>query len=279
MALMDFHTFVPETDEETYGTADDQRYDQWLNMIKTFDGPQAALAWQNKHSAEVTGQILADSNRLVAEVDSHMRLGGGLEEVAKLMDDINGDGGGADVVTLEDGRRALVETDANGATTRIIAAAENETELSALVQTMTKPEAAINVAERLYQTKKRALDTRVTEQNIKTANSLEGVNEANVLRIKELVKGMEGERELNAEQVKLVEQQTKKIVAELDPNRGLTKSAKQKQLFDQTAKFIGQYLLMEDPTGAGLDDALQAFKENLLGQGGDGWRVQPAATQ
>lgn len=273
MALMDFHTFVPETDEATYGTADDQRYDQWLGMIKTFDGPEAALAWQNKHSAEVTGQILADSNRLVAEVDSRMRLGSGLQGVADLMDDINGDGGGADVVTLEDGRRALVETDANGATTRIIAAAETETELKALVQTMTKPEAAINVAERLYQTKKRGLDTRVTEQSIKTASSTEAVNNARAGLIQEQIKSLPEELKLTKAQAALATAKADEIVKSME---GLQPGPKQKLIIEESLQAVAK-LIIAGYEGEDLDKAVADYMRNRgAATSDDGYTITPA---
>ena len=274
MALMDFHTFVPETDEETYGTADDQRYDQWLNMIKTFDGPEAALAWQNKHSAGVTGQILADSNRLVAEVQAHLSTGGkGLKGVAQLMDDINGDGGGADVVTLGDGRRALVETDANGATTRIIAAAENETELSALVQTMTKPEAAINVAERLYQTKKRGLDTRVTEQAIETDASVEGTNKARTKLINAQVKNLPEELKLTKAQASLATAKADEIVKSME---GLQPGPKQKIIIEESLEAVAKFIIA-GYEGEDLDEAVAAYMRNRgSATSGDGFSIEPA---
>lgn len=274
MALMDFHTFVPETDEETYGTADDQRYDQWLNMIKTFDGPEAALAWQNKHSAGVTGQILADSNRLVAEVQSHLSTGGkGLKGVAQLMDDINGDGGGADVVTLDDGRRALVETDANGATTRIIAAAETETELSALVQTMTKPEAAINVAERLYQTKKRGLDTRVAEQNIKSASASEAVDNARAGLIQEQIKNLPEELKLTKAQASLATAKADEIVKSME---GLQPGPKQKLIIEESLQAVAK-LIIAGYEGEDLDAAVADYMRNRgAATSGDGFSIEPA---
>jgi len=272
-ALMDFHTFVPETDEATYGTADDQRYDQWLGMIKTFDGPKAALAWQNKHSAEVTGQILADSNRLVAEVDSRMRFGSGLQGVADLMDDINGDGGGADVVTLEDGRRALVETDANGVTTRIIAAAETDTELGALVQTMSKPEAAINVAERLYQTKKRGLDTQVTEQSIKTASSAAGVNEARTKLINAQVKNLPEELKLTKAQAALATAKADEIVKSME---GLQPGPKQKLIIEESLQAVAR-LIIEGFEGEDLDIAVDDYMRNRGAvTSDDGYSIEPA---
>ena len=273
-ALLDFHTFVPETDEATYGTADDQRYDQWLGMIKTFDGPKAALAWQNKHSAEVTGQILADSNRLVAEVQSHMSTGGkGLQGVADLMDDINGDGGGADVVTLEDGRRALVETDANGVTTRIIAAAETDTELGALVQTMSKPEAAINVAERLYQTKKRGLDTQVTEQSIKTAGSAAGVNEARTKLINAQVKNLPKELKLTEAQAALATAKADEIVKSME---GLQPGPKQKLIIEESLQAVAR-LIIEGFEGEDLDIAVDDYMRNRGAvTSDDGYSIEPA---
>lgn len=272
-ALLDFHTFVPETDEATYGTADDQRYDQWLGMIKTFDGPKAALAWQNKHSAEVTGQILADSNRLVAEVDSRMRFGSGLQGVADLMDDINGDGGGADVVTLEDGRRALVETDANGVTTRIIAAAETDTELGALVQTMSKPEAAINVAERLYQTKKRGLDTQVTEQSIKTASSAAGVNEARTKLINAQVKNLPKELKLTEAQAALATAKADEIVKSME---GLLPGPKQKLIIEESLQAVAR-LIIEGFEGEDLDIAVDDYMRNRGAvTSDDGYSIEPA---
>ena len=273
MALMDFHTFVPETDEETYGTADDQRYDQWLGMIKTFDGPEAALAWQNKHSAEVTGQILADSNRLVAEVDSRMRLGSGVQGVAELMDDINGDGGGAAVVTLEDGRRALVETDADGATTRIIAAAETETELSALVQTMAKPEAAINVAERLYQTKKRGLDTRAAEQSIKTDESVAGANNARTKLINAQVKNLPEELKLTKAQAELATAKADEIVKSME---GLQPGPKQELIIKESLEAIAGFIVA-GYEGEDLDKAVADYMRSRgTATSGDGYSIEPA---
>lgn len=273
MTLMDFHTFVPEPDEETYGTADEQRYDQWLKMIETFDGPQAAKAWQNEYSAEVTGQILADSNRLVAEVDSYMRLGGGLDKVAELMDNINGDGGGADVVTLEDGRRALVETDANGATTRIIAAAETETELKALVQTMTKPEAAINVAERLYQTKKRGLDTRVTEQNIKSASASEAVDNARAGLIQEQIKNLPEELKLTKAQASLATAKAEEIVKSME---GLQPGPRQKIIIEESLEAVAKFIIA-GYEGEDLDAAVAAYMRNRgAATSGEGYTITPA---
>lgn len=270
-----------------YGTGEnfnnEEATNDFLQLTAAFEGQPAAAALYNKYvkdgnEAELA-KVVQTGMVFGAKVKSALQKPDGVFKVVELFDLENGGAFGMRLDTQHPEGPRIVETNEDGSDFRVVAQGATMTALGENLQALTGPSAMIGLADQMALRKKEGLDTQVTDQQIKTANSQVGVNEATVLRINELVKGMEGERELNAEQVKLVEQQTKKIVAELDLNRGLTKSGKQKQLFDQTAKFIGQYLLTQDPTGEGLDDALQAFKKSLLGQGGDGWRVQPAAKQ
>ena len=256
MALMDFHTFVPESDEETYGTADDQRYDQWLGMIKTFDGPEAALAWQNKHSAETTGLILADSARLKSEVDSAYKPGGGgTRRVAEMMDGINGDDTGAEVRKLEDGRIGLVETNADGSVYRVVAAAETETQLGKIVQTMAGPEGMIKVADVLHQTKTRKLDLEKAEQEIETAKGANGLRKAQTKLATAQIKSVDFNNKLTEQQTKQISEKITDIIAD---RQGISRKDKQTLVIKELAKFLTFNL-------DASDDEISAFVSQLGG--------------
>lgn len=235
MALMDFHTFVPETDEATYGTADDQRYDQWLGMIKTFDGPEAALKWQNSHNAETTGLILADSNRLKAEVDSAFKPGGGgLDGVAAMMDEINGPGTGAKVIRDSDGIK-LVEINEDGSVYRVVAAGKTETEVQKIVQTMAGPEGAIKVADVLHQTKTRKLDLEKAEQEIETAKVGQALKAAQGRLATAQIKSVDFNNKLTEQQTKQISEKITDIIAD---RQGISRKDKQTLVIKELAKFL-----------------------------------------
>jgi len=237
MALMDFHTFVPESDEATYGTADDQRYDQWLGMIKTFDGPEAALKWRNSHSAETTGLILADSNRLKAEVDSAFKpTGGGLDGVAVMMDEINGPGTGAKMIRNDpDGIIKLVETNEDGSVYRVVAAGKTETEVQKIVQTMAGPEGAIKVADVLHQTKTRKLDLEKAEQDIETAKGTDGLRKAQTKLATAQIKSVDFNNKLTEQQTKQISEKITDIIAD---RQGISRKDKQTLVIKELAKFL-----------------------------------------
>jgi hypothetical protein len=254
-ALMDFHTFVPETDEETYGTADDQRYDQWLGMIKTFDGPEAALKWQNSHNAETTGLILADSNRLKAEVDSAFQPGGGgLNRVADMMDGINGDDTGVKVIRDSDGVK-LVETNEDGSVYRVVAAGKTETEVQKIVQTMAGPEGAIKVADVLHQTKTRKLDIEKAEQEIETAKGADGLRKAQTKLAEAQIKSVDFNNKLTEQQTKQLSEKITDIIAD---RQGISRKDKQTLVIKELAKFLTFNL-------DASDDEISAFVSQLGG--------------
>ena len=234
-ALMDFHTFVPETDEATYGTADDQRYDQWLGMIKTFDGPEAALKWQNSHNAETTGLILADSSRLKAEVDSaFLPGGGGLNKVATMMDEINGPGTGVKVIRDSDGVK-LVETNEDGSAYRVVAAGKTEVEVQKIVQTMAGPEGAIKVADVLHQTKTRKLDLDKAEQEIETAKVGQALRAAQGRLATAQIKSVDFDNKLTEQQTKQISEKITDIIAD---RGGIGVKDKQTLVIKELAKFL-----------------------------------------
>ena len=254
-ALMDFHTFVPETDEETYGTADDQRYDQWLGMIKTFDGPEAALKWQNSHNAETTGLILADSNRLKAEVDSAFQPGGGgLNRVADMMDGINGDDTGVKVIRDSDGVK-LVETNEDGSVYRVVAAGKTETEVQKIVQTMAGPEGAIKVADVLHQTKTRKLDLDKAEQEIETAKVGQALKAAQGRLATAQIKSVDFNNKLTEQQTKQISEKITDIIAD---RQGISRKDKQTLVIKELAKFLTFNL-------DASDDEISAFVSQLGG--------------
>jgi uncharacterized protein YbcV (DUF1398 family) len=255
MALMDFHTFVPESDEATYGTADEQRYDQWLGMIKTFDGPEAALKWQNSHNAETTGLILADSNRLKAEVDSAFQPGGGgLNRVADMMDGINGDGTGVKVIRDSDGVK-LVETNADGSMYRVVAAGKTETEVQKIVQTMAGPEGAIKVADVLHQTKTRKLDIEKAEQEIETAKVGQALKAAQGRLATAQVKSVDFNNKLTEQQTKQISEKITDIITD---RQGISRKDKQTLVIKELAKFLTFNL-------DASDDEISAFVSQLGG--------------
>ena len=234
-ALMDFHTFVPEPDEEKFGTADDQRYEQWLGMVKTFDGPDAALKWKNNHSAETTGLILADSNRLKAEVDSAFKPGGGgLNRVATMMDGINGDDTGVKVIRDSDGVK-LVETNADGSMYRVVAAGKTENEVQKIVQTLAGPEGAIKVADVLHQTKTRKLDLQAAEQEIETAKVGQALKAAQGRLATAQIKSVDYNNKLTEQQTEQISEKIKDIIAD---RQGLGTKDKQTLVIKELAKFL-----------------------------------------
>lgn len=236
-ALMDFHTFVPEPDESEFGTADEQRYDQWLGMITTFDGPVAAKKWRNSHNAETTGLILADSNRLKAEVDSaFLPNGGGLDRVATMMNEVNGPGTGATVIRDDpDGIIKLVETNEDGSVHRVIAAGKTETEVREIVQTMAGPEGAIKVADLLHQTKTRKLDLEKAEQAVETAKVGQALTAAQGLLINAQIKSVDFGDKLTEQQTLQISEKIKDIIAD---RGGISIKDKQTQVIKELGKFL-----------------------------------------
>jgi hypothetical protein len=138
---------------------------------------------------------------------------------------------------------------------------------------MTKPEAAINVAERLYQTKKRGLDTRVTEQNIKSASASEAVDNARAGLIQEQIKNLPEELKLTKAQASLATAKADEIVKSME---GLQPGPKQKLIIEESLQAVAK-LIIAGYEGEDLDAAVADYMRNRgAATSGDGFSIEPA---
>ena len=167
-----------------FGTGDD--FDQeaatsaFLQLTAAFEGQPAATALYNQYvkdgnEAEL-GKILNKGMILGAKVKNALTGPDGIAGVQVLFDEENGEDFGMRFgqVQLEDGTMGigLIETDEEtGEDIRAIAAAANEVELGAMLETMTGPTGMIGLAERLYQRDQRKLDTKVKEATLAKTES------------------------------------------------------------------------------------------------------------
>ncbi len=270
-----------------FGEGDD--FDQgaatnaFLQLTAAFEGQPAATALYNQYvkdgnEAEL-GTILNKGMVLGAKVKNALTGPDGISGVQVLFDEENGEDFGMRFgqVQLADGTMGigLIETnEETGEDMRAIAAAANEVELGAMLETMTGPTGMIGLAERLYQRDKRALDTKKTKADIASVEQSTLTSQeqaANLSRRSEYIGKQISEFDTNGAltkaQTKLAEQRANQIMAELDLDRGISNATKEKTILQEVAKFVTtQQLNYPDQDAAALQQKTSDFVKTLRDQ-------------